>query len=215
MKQHFYACTGKAQEEAKSAYENNQNAKRAYVQAHAVNRSHGGKGMTEEEFEAFTDEWAELSYYKDDGVDKARTKGFHAKSKGLYVFSKIFRFIENDIVGDVHVSDNNWKMNFTMEQKPEEVELDEEDKDATPMAAAKFDAEIRLFAKDPEDAEPEMIYVQIVRKQGDICYFGNFVKDLMNRGELSIFVEPNQEWDRDNEKWKKVDLELIISLRYK
>jgi hypothetical protein len=43
------------------------------------------------------------------------------------VFSKVFRFIENDIVGDVHVSDDNWKMNFTMEFKPEEVEVDEED----------------------------------------------------------------------------------------
>jgi hypothetical protein len=40
----------------------------------------------------------------------------------------VFRFIENDIVGDVYVSDNNWKMNFTMEFEPEEVEVDEEDK---------------------------------------------------------------------------------------
>jgi hypothetical protein len=82
-----------------------------------------------------------------------------AKSKGLFVFSKIFRYIENSISGEVHFSDMSWRMNFTIEYEPETILLDADEKDALPLAKTKFDAEIRLFAHDPYDANPEEIYV--------------------------------------------------------
>lgn len=204
MKAHFYEVTGKAQEQANQNYAVNQQAKQQYVKAHAVNRSHGGAGMNEEEFQAFTEAWEGLEYYDIEGIDKVKsTKGFYAKSVGLYVFSKIFRFIENEIKGDVHVSENNWKMNFTMEVEPEKVELDEEDeKDALPLQKTSFDAEVKLFAEEdfitkdeegndvPSDSN---IYVQIQRKKGDLVAFGKFVKKLMEEGELKIFVEKSDE----------------------
>lgn len=121
MCQHFYHLMGKAEEAAKALYEQNQQAKGAYVKAHAVNRSHGGAGMSKEEFEEFTEAWEGLKYYKMQELDAAKTKGFNAKSKGLYVFSKIFRHIEGNIEGDVHVSEENWKMNFTMKAEAEAI----------------------------------------------------------------------------------------------
>ena len=48
-------------------------------------------------------------------LDKAKTKGFYAKSLGLYIFSKIFRHVENSIVDDIQISEEKWKMNFTIE----------------------------------------------------------------------------------------------------
>lgn len=149
--------------------------------------------MTQEEFETFTEKWEDLKYFDIEGVQKARTTGFNAKSKGLFLFAKIFRFIESDIKGDVHVCDEQWKMNFTIEQEPEHVELDEEDGDATPLPKITFDVEICLFAEDPDEESPDLIYVQIQRKQGDLVAFGKFVKRLMKEGELQIFVEPEEE----------------------
>jgi hypothetical protein len=82
--------------------------------------------LSQEDFIAFTEEWEDLKYYEISGIEKAKTKGFYTKTPGLYLFSKIFRFIETSIVGDVHISDDNWKMNFKMESEPEEVEVDED-----------------------------------------------------------------------------------------
>ena len=68
LKAHFYRVTGKAQEEAKRTYESNQIAKSAYSVAKAVNRSHGGEGMPEEEFKNLTDNWQNLNFYNIEGV---------------------------------------------------------------------------------------------------------------------------------------------------
>lgn len=70
------------------------------------------------------------------------------------------------------------------------MEAEDEEEGALPLAPANFDAEIRLYAEDPENEEPEDIYVQIQRKKGDLVAYGKFVKDLMDAGELKIFVEP-------------------------
>lgn len=63
MNAHFYFVTGKANEEAAANHALNQAAKAGYVKAHAVNRSHGGAGMSQEDFIAFTEEWEDLRYY--------------------------------------------------------------------------------------------------------------------------------------------------------
>jgi hypothetical protein len=162
--------------------------------------------MSEADFSEFTDSWKELEYFDIEGTDKVRsTKGFFAKSQGLYLFSKIFRHIEEKTVGKVEVSEENWQMNFTMEDEPEAVEADEEDEEGTlPLQKKSFDAEVRLFApanfddqaeaegSDEESAEIPKIYVQIQRNRGDIVAFGNFVKDLMEEGKLKVFVEKSE-----------------------
>ena len=73
------------------------------------------------------------------------------------MFSKIFRYIEDETKGDVHVSDMSWRMNFTMEQEPEQPRKVKPG--ALPLAKTKFDAEVRLFAENPYDPNPELIFV--------------------------------------------------------
>jgi hypothetical protein len=96
-------------------YEENQEAKKAYAKTHAVNRSHGGVGMSREDFEELTEAWKELKYY-DFNEKETRTKGFKAKSVGLFVFSKIFRYVENIVKNenDIQISETMWKMNFSI-----------------------------------------------------------------------------------------------------
>jgi hypothetical protein len=83
------------------------------------------------------------------------SRGFYAKSEGLYIFSKIFRYIENNVKGKIKFSEENWKMNFTMEQEPEAIKLEGEDlQDALPLEKTRFEAEVLLFAQEGED-EPD------------------------------------------------------------
>jgi hypothetical protein len=81
------------------------------------------------------------------------TRGFYAKACGLFVFSKIFRFIENETKGDVHVSDIMWRMNFTIEQEAEQPKKMKPG--ALPLTKPKFAAEVRLYAENPDDPNPE------------------------------------------------------------
>lgn len=101
-----------------------------------------------------------------------------------------------------------------MEEEPEAVEADEEDEEGTlPLQKKSFDAEVRLFAptdfedqaeeSDEESAEIPKIYVQIQRNRGDIVAFGNFVKDLMEKGELKVFVEKS-EWTSGGMNWNEL-----------
>ena len=130
-------------------YEQNQDAKKAYAKAHAVNRSHGGAGMSAEEFTELTEEWDELEYYPSSELESTLRGGFSAKAKGLYIFSMLYRHVETSCKDKPKISEEKWKMNFTVETEEEKVEAYEsEEEDEMVIPPKTFDVECRLYAEE-------------------------------------------------------------------
>lgn len=198
MCQHFYDLMGKTEEAAKALHEQNQTAKSNYMQAQAVNRSHVGPGLSVEEFDDMSEKWSSLDYYSMSELNKAKTKGFHTKVEGLHIFSKLYRFIENDLKEgtEVYISDNNWKMRFSIEDEIEAIESESEEEGEAPLPKMpqlkpSYDVEVRLFGSEDQDEDgvPEDVYVEIRRLKGDVVAFGNFAKRMTGEKGLQMFVD--------------------------
>lgn len=152
--------------------------------------------MSAEDFEEFTQQWSDLQYYKSSDIE-CKSKVFNAKTTGLFIFSKIYRFIEGKMEGEFHVSEEKWKMNFTLKGEAEPIEKEEGDEeDDLEPDVPQFDVEVRLYAADPEDQDPSDIQVQVHRAKGDLVAFNKWYKTLMEqdeegtKGGLGIFVHP-------------------------
>ena len=89
----------------------------------------------------------------------------------------------------------------------EKHESEDEDEDCF-LPAKSFDVEVRLYGDNSEEKTSE-IFVQIMKKSGDIVEFNKFYKSLMEDGELSMFVEPNElelVSHADSSKWEFIRL---------